>query len=275
MPAQLQTLQEFLHMPFGLKEPKIPDDWKGKARNWYLTGKIKLQQILELNGSYFYNIEVPSESNPSLHYDVVIQFIPNASYASQRPNVRSYYVKFFSNSPSFVYKYAALYYQHGMLIDALMVKLGDKFMLPPEKTNPSMELGYDKSIYLACEFMVMNNFFVGFKDVFNFKRTKDVGKFLDGVLEFDTMMSRIDIENFKKSTEKQIEKDKKSGAIPKPSPVYRPKETRNGSPGVITPKAKVTAKKAIDPMRPLKKLAAKKGKLHPKASTRSTRRGPK
>lgn len=270
---QYQTLAQFIKKPFGLATQNIPYEWRNNSLKLIETDKIKLVQILEYQGSYFYNIEVPSESMDNVHYDVVIQFIPPSSDLTKKGHIRDYYVKFFSNSPGFVYKYAALYYAEGFLIDALMSKLGDNFIQAPTKTNPKMELAMDKSIYYAASLVIRNNFYFSFKDSFTAKRTTNIQKFLEGVLEFDTVMTNAEVEKFKKSTQTQLAKDK---ALAERQSKKRTKEKQEvlSAPGkinVVSPKGKITAKRTTAAtQRAIYKIGARKDRIMANAKVRST-----
>lgn len=264
---QFQTLREFIAEPFHNGSANVPTEWKNSAEKFTFQGKVRLMKILEYEGSFFYNIEVPSESNPSLHYDVVIQFIPPDNTTAKRDNIRNYYVKFFSNSPGFVYKYAALYYLHGFLIDNLASKLGTGFLKAPEKTNPDMKLGYDKSIYFASMLILRHNYFYSFKDTFFVKRTKNLNEFLKGVFEFDDVMTSIEVENLRKSTKKQLEKDKEAAKKQRQGAKDSNKSQTNRS-GVVAKHGAV--KSTFTGANPMKKISQKRSKIMAKSSIKST-----
>lgn len=270
---EFQTLSQFMKNPFNLGPQTIPEDWKNNAIKLIRANKIRLMQILEYEDSYFYNIEVPSESNDNVHYDVVIQFIPRDNIGVHKGHLREYYVKFFSNSPGFVYRYAALYYAEGFLIDSLMIKLGDEFLQPPSKTNPKMQLAMDKSIYYAAKLIEDNLFFNTYKDVYSSKRTKDIKKFLDGVLEFKTVMSSIEVEKFKKDTRDQLSKDKSRAKAQsaKEDETKRRELNKPGKINVIGPGGKVTAKRTtFANERAMKKVGIRQKKIVASAKTRTT-----
>ncbi len=270
---RFQTLSQFMRNPFNLGPQIIPDEWKDNAIKLIRSNKIRLMQILEYEGSYFYNIEVPSESNDAVHYDVVIQFIPRDNIGIQKGHIRDYYVKFFSNSPGFVYRYAALYYAEGFLIDSLMVKLGTGFLQAPEKTNPHMKLAMDKSIYYAAKLIEDNLFFNTYKDVFGSKRTKDIKKFLDGVLEFDRVMSNIEVEKFKADTQKQLNKDKSKAReqAAKEKEEKRRQANRPGKINVIKPGGRVVAKQTtFATEKAVRKVASRQKKITANAKRRTT-----
>ena len=59
-------------------------------------------------------------------YDVVLQFFIDDELKSRNIALNNYYVKFFSNSPGFVYKYAYLYHQNDMLVEVLADKISER-----------------------------------------------------------------------------------------------------------------------------------------------------
>lgn len=204
-----QNLSDFIADPFGRGSADVPREWITKADTYILQKKIRMMKILTYDDCYYYNVEVPSESNPSVHYDVVIQFIPPNKQLMDKKNVPNYYVKFFSNSPSFVYKYAGLYSAYGFLIEPLAEKLGEGIKQIPEKTNPNMEMSYDKSIYFAARLILKNKFYLSVRDSLFIMHTTNLKAFVQDVLEFKTVMSNIETANLEKSVAKNIEKDKK------------------------------------------------------------------
>ena len=152
-----QTLSDFLIHPFGV--PSSDLDSK------YAEAYKKTRELMSVEGysvldeSYYIHIKVPSESQPGKKYDVVIQFIPQTNTMTKEHMLDNYVIQFFSNSPSFIYKYAALYRIHGYMIDALQEKLDPEYKDKlPEKSNTEMKLYCDKSIYLAGRYLLDNRY---------------------------------------------------------------------------------------------------------------------
>lgn len=157
-----QTLQEFLNHPFnpygtieapGFREEKQRLDAKyGKC-----VSEIYFVSSTEFEGSYFLHIRIPSESRKGTFYDVVIQFFTTDPSMKDKDSLDHYLLQFFSNSPSFVYKYAALYHAHGYMIDVFQSKLDAKYKDQlPVKQNKNGTLLFDKSLYLACKYVLDN-----------------------------------------------------------------------------------------------------------------------
>ena len=150
-----QTLQDYLYTTFGVA------DTEGEKRlePMYKVSKnfIKFIEYAELENSYYLHLSIPSDSDPQKHYDVVIQFFPANDVIHKKDFLNNYFVNFFSNSPSFVYRYAVLYKIHGYMIDALQEKLDPNYADKlPEKSNASMKMSFDKSLYFACRFLYDN-----------------------------------------------------------------------------------------------------------------------
>lgn len=155
-----QTLKGFLESPFNTGK-NLEKDLKYAARykEYLNTNKLTMVGYTKIGENYYLHIKVPSEKTRGHFYDVVIQFFPSSSKDIISPSLGSYYVKFFSNSPGFIYKYAVLYKQQGYLIEDLYKKMDPNFMdTLPEKSNPNLELSYDSSIYYACMFLREHHF---------------------------------------------------------------------------------------------------------------------
>lgn len=206
-----QTLQQFLDSPFGLPDKSQKHlKYESRYQSYKRSNKIKLEGAHELDGNYFVHLKVPSESTKSdLVYDVVVQFFPPNEKVSHDLDVGNYYVQFFSNSPGFVYKYAALYKLQGYLIESLIDKLGrealDKL---PDKANSTYDLYYDSTIYYVCRYLIDNRIFVLGK--LNLKmRRKSFDNFFEGIADFESVNMERDVSQLKKDITKEIQKDRK------------------------------------------------------------------
>jgi hypothetical protein len=152
--AVYQTLSEFFYNPFGVDASKeiqklSPKYEKSKAR-------IELHGYAILDDSYYFHIWIPSDSQPGKKYDVVIQFLPPKGIEIES-TLDHYVIQFFSNSPSFIYKYAVLYKEKGYMIDALQSKLDPEYAgKAPVVSNAQLALSIDKSIYFAVRFLYEN-----------------------------------------------------------------------------------------------------------------------
>lgn len=153
--SQYQTLSEFMRSPFGTPSMDKVTSYSSKYQEFRKDGKIKIVGYTIVEDAYYYHIRIPSESKDGkVSYDVVIRFFTDDESVKKENSLQNYFIQFFSNSPSFIYKYAVLYKQNGFLIEPLFNKMDQEFKdVLPEKTNPNMQLSYDKSIYFACRYL--------------------------------------------------------------------------------------------------------------------------
>lgn len=175
-----QTLEQFLFTPFGVADT----DQENKLNPKYNLYKnmIQLECYSELEGSYYLHLKIPSESDPGKKYDVVIQFFPVNEAIAKKANLYQYYVNFFSNSPSFVYKYAVIYKLHGYMIDALQEKMDPAYAGKlPEHTNPNMKISYDKSLYFACKWLYEKQMIYLSKPTLKLQRKVPFRTLVDGI----------------------------------------------------------------------------------------------
>ena len=157
--AKLQNISEFMSMPLNNQNSSNKQsEYNEKYDEFKKRNKIKLGGYTILGDNHFIHIIIPSDSNPNRSYDVIIKLIP-PNGAEKNSNMSQYYIQFFSNSPGFIYKYAVLYKEKGLLIEELYNKMDPEYMNTlPTKTNTSLDLSYDKSIYFACKFLSDNKF---------------------------------------------------------------------------------------------------------------------
>lgn len=186
-----QTLKEFLLSPFGTIQD-VNKTLKYNIRYDSLKSKIHIEGYTSVTDDYYIHIKVPSESDTTRIYDVIIRFfLPNRKAFD---NLGKYFVQFFSNSPGFMYQYAVLYRIHGFLIEDLYNKMDPDFINKlPEKSNPNMKMMYDSSIYFACKFLNENSFqyLSKFGLIVRHKKTpdrffKDISSFKDIKVQMDT-----------------------------------------------------------------------------------------
>ena len=203
-----QTLKEFIEAPFGVpnmsKNLKYEDRYQSYKRN----NKIKIESSIEFEKNFFIHLKVPSESQEKMFYDVVIQFFTTDDKIERQLTVENYYVQFFSNSPGFVYKYAALYKLQGYLIESLYGKFDSGTLeILPDKSNSSYELYYDSSIYYACRYLLDNKLTTLGKLTLKLFKTKSVESFFGDIQDTESMSIQRKINDVEKSLRKEIAKD--------------------------------------------------------------------
>ena len=159
--SKYQTLNEFILSPFGGSGNLSRDQkYDMMYQNYVKSNSIYIKSYTTIEDSWYILIRVPSESQKGLiEYDVVLRFFPETPDIATETHLRNYKIQFFSNSPSFVYHYAYLYYTNGFLISNLYNKSDiQTISKPPTTTNKDMTISYDKSIYFACRYLTSKQF---------------------------------------------------------------------------------------------------------------------
>ena len=100
-----QTINDFLDKPFGEKEEKSKD-FERKFSELDSNRKIKVVGLTQVEDDYLLHLTIGSKTNPTESYDVVLLFFTDDDSIKKEITFKNYYVKFFSNSPSFIYQYA-------------------------------------------------------------------------------------------------------------------------------------------------------------------------
>ena len=205
-----QTLEEYLFKPFGIAD----SDQEKILGPKYLQckDKIKLKDYAIYDNDYYIHILIPSESTEGKFYDVILQFFYPDESMNMYGSLNKYFVQFFSTSPSFIYKYAALYKLHGYLIDSLQEKLDPDYAdRLPDKTNKEYKMSYDKSLYFACRFMYENRLSYMMKAGLKLQKKVQLDSMINSIVPVN--MVRMDdpntIQDIYRETKKDKEKAKK------------------------------------------------------------------
>lgn len=201
-----QTLEGFLMAPFG--EPEVRSNTFERSYQSVSKSKagIFIEAITTIEDNYLLHIKVKSESS-SRYYDVVLLFFTDDEKIKKDISFRNYYTKFFSNSPSFIYQYAVLYKEQGVLIDMLYDKMDQNYAdVKPTKTNPTNKVSYDKSIYMACRFMLSHKISAFSKAGFFARVKKNPDKFFAGIRGFEDIKLETEIHQLDKRVDKELEK---------------------------------------------------------------------
>lgn len=204
-----QTLAEFLHAPFGRQDLEVKKlDYDRKYSEYLRDNKIRMESFTEIEGSYYYHLTVPSESakDTGYRYDVVIRFYTPNDKVARESTLKNYCVQFFSNSPSFIYKYAVLYKRNGALIESLYDKLNPEYAdTLPENTNKTLEVSFDKSIYFTVRYLLDHSFRYLSKIGMIMRLKKTPHAFFTGIRDVET----IRLERMLISEEKRLQKEEK------------------------------------------------------------------
>lgn len=250
----LQTLEQFLARPFGKEEVKS-NEYEKKYRLLTSGKKIYMEACTAVDSSYLVHVKVGSESNSALWYDVVLMFFTADPAVKKDISFRRYYVKFFSNSPSFIYQYAVLYKQNGAMIDMLAEKMDQMYADKlPEKANPTLKNSYDKSIYCACRFMIDHKVSAFSKAGYIARRKKKPENFFDDIKTFEDVKFTNELHALEKKVEKEAKAAKKEA--PK-STSKNPSTQKAKAKKGITVAKKITAVKATTTRKPTKHSSMK------------------
>jgi hypothetical protein len=104
------------------------------------------------NGDVLIHVKVPSEEYEinRIVYDVIFKIFYDSE---KRYALRD--IKVFSNSPSFLFTYAYVYYHSDLIPDEFVSKLpAEAITTPPSVRNPIESMGYEKSTYIAARYML-------------------------------------------------------------------------------------------------------------------------
>ena len=198
-------------------------------------GKIKYECTKSNDDSnYYFHFYFPSESSEGLFYDIVIKLSGNKSQIASH-KLKNYHVKFFSNSPSFIYTYAYAYKSHGLLINELENKLPNVAITTKAKTrNPDNTVGYEKDFYLAYLIMERDGLFNS--EVIN--RIVKIGA-------NDNLIRSIPNYSKKEAERRKLDLNKnKKSSTPSHSKMIKSKRRMEDSSSSIKPKMTKTTKNA-------------------------------
>lgn len=206
--SNYQTLSDFLLLPFGIKsnaQKLIKYEILYKVED----NKIILNAYTKIDESYYFHVKIPSETQKdgNVFYDVVIRFFTDKPSALSSHHLRDYYIQFFSNSPGFIYNYAVLYKNKGYLIEWMYEKMDPRYFDKlPTKTNPTMELSYDKTIYFACKFLSERKFKVLNKIGISLGKKLSPEKFFKEIKDFQSIRIENALLSLEKKSLKEIKK---------------------------------------------------------------------
>jgi hypothetical protein len=208
-----QTLDSFLETPFGKQMNFHPTDMENKYKEVVRNKSIRVENYTIIDDMYLVHLKMESDSQKGNFYDIVIAFFTPDEDIAKSSSLKNYLIQFYSNSPSFIYKYAALYKLHGYLIDSLYEKMDKEHSnIFPDKTNPNYDMTYDKSLYCACRFIQDNKFSYMRKDGLKvFTKKVNVRDFLHSISDYDEIKMNSELANLEKALAKE-NKDEKENA---------------------------------------------------------------
>jgi hypothetical protein len=131
---------------------------KNSLNNQFELIKDRIKYIwYDRGNSYICHIMIPSKSLTELKYDVILDF-DKSSLTNNDTSINNAIMKVFSNCPSFVFTYAYAFNKQNGLCDWLKNKYNKKVLdKEPVERNRYNIISYEKSIYLACKFILSNS----------------------------------------------------------------------------------------------------------------------
>lgn len=165
------TLNDILTNPTGKKtayvanRAAIKEDLERKYYKLMKKVNNKLSYKIYKEGvDYYFHFKIPSSTYDGLFYDVVLQFYPEDKKMSQDKTISRYYVNIFSNSPSFMFTYTYVVYHNNMLPKGFKKYCSKEALRNhPTTRNPVEVYGYEKSVYFACLYIIINKLYNKFQ----------------------------------------------------------------------------------------------------------------
>jgi hypothetical protein len=249
----LPTLKEYLENPMGKGSTAIPNKQliKDDLTRRYKTLKKKKKfryTVYKDKDEYYFHIIVPSESERDNTYDVVLYFTMGEEDFKYDNFLKRYYVKFFSNCPSFIYSFAYVFNEYGFLIENLANKYTDLVLgNMPIIRNPGEIVSYEKSLMFACLFVdegftLKNKMYLNqIAKPFNIKEFNDSIRNTDKI-EFEIKSETAKLREKKKQEALAKEAERKSKLPREDVIVGKPKI--DGKIRTIKPRPKIKPKKS-------------------------------
>lgn len=120
----------------------------------------------------YMHIKIPSSSVLNFYYDAVICF--DTSRIGNHTSLQNAPIKFYTNSPSFIFTYANSFLKSKLIIDSLIKRLPHEVSEIAHVRNPDSHVGFEKILTLAMlyiQHMGLLNSAVALK--FEFKGSKE------------------------------------------------------------------------------------------------------
>lgn len=113
--------------------------------------------FMDINGGLLFRVKVPSEDykHNKIAYDVFIEIEPERPDRKLKASMRE--IRVYSNCPSFIFTYAYVFNKLDRIIPNFKDKIPKKALEEaPKIRNPVETLGFEKSIYYACRYLLDN-----------------------------------------------------------------------------------------------------------------------
>jgi uncharacterized protein YwgA len=216
----LQTLQDFINNPMGKGSNAIPsrqlikDDLERRFKSLFHHEEKEKQKKISLDiyrdkDEYYFHFKIPSESKDRHNtYDVVLYFtVDGNKELTVDKDLRRYFVKFFSNSPSFTFTFAYAFNMYGLFVDELADKYKKEVLEhPPVTRNPGEIISYEKTIYFAAHYLLQERKYLNKLIIDSIAKPYNKAEFAKKIRNTD----KIEIEIKQETRRIQREKEKKT-----------------------------------------------------------------
>lgn len=211
------TYDQYIVNPMGIKNAVFSNREMYRQLYTEKLDKILLRELGRVKyflykdkEDYYIHMKIPSEVVDKLYYDTVIQFYTTDNTIRLDKSLKNYFVKFYSNDPSFVFTFAHAMVTNNLFIKDLESKMSREALkkVAVEK-NPRNEVGYVKSLYFA--YILIKNYGLLNKVVFDNEAVKYNKRILlDNVTHADDKIQERTEKGKEISKKKSIDKKKEN-----------------------------------------------------------------
>jgi len=210
------TLDQYIVNPMGIKNSVYSN--KEMYRQLYVekldkilvreVGNVKYSLFYDKDGSYYILMKIPSEVLKDFYYDTVIMFYTNDETIRLQRTLKNYFVKFYSNDPSFVYTFAHAMLKNDLFIRDLVPRMSKEAVQKvAAQKNPKSEVGYVKSLYF--EYLLITNYNLLQKIKFESEgKPYDKKSFLALITHADIKVQDRQVKGEELGKQKRLEKEK-------------------------------------------------------------------
>lgn len=153
------TIHEYLNYPMGKGAAMmmIGDAKKTMIDKFLLDEAEIVYNLYNTGKTLVFHFELPSHSTKGVKYDVIVEFPYNSADLQKGNNLFEFPFKVYSNCPSFVYTYAYVFYQKGLICDWLINRFDKKSLTtPPTQRNSFGIIFYERSVFFALYYIKKN-----------------------------------------------------------------------------------------------------------------------
>lgn len=201
-----------------------------KRYNENLAKDIKIYSIKD-GKKYIVHVQIPSEKNSELlkpiFYDVIIEFYPVDKLNETDLTLKSYGIKLYCNSPSWMFDFTYIYAKAGCIPSFVPKKYYSKAALiqPPKKKNPMGLFGIDRVVFTAFYHLEVNTGYR--KDRMELIMLKETPFLvLKKIMSQDEKLDQVNYENRKAIEARKAEKKKTKIKQPKEINIINEKDKK-------------------------------------------------